>query len=147
MRLPINTARLLLLLSAAIGTLFGGINGVAAAAIDGVRCPNGFETQFDATQKTMRCERTTALNRPTVCDPASAAHVVYRATKGRDFCTTTVDAVLPINALAASDSRRRAVTCGNESNDGANWQIEVDANGERDRCRATRAEWIYPSQQ
>lgn len=118
-----------------------------AAASDGVRCPNGFETKFDTAQKVMRCERSTVLHRPTVCDSASPAHIVYRVSKGRDYCATATDAVLPVTAMPESDSRRRAVVCSLEASDGLRWQNEVDAIGERDRCRATRSEWIYPSQQ
>lgn len=136
----------------AIILLLAGINlsitvPALAAANDGVRCPNGYETQFDAAQKTMRCERSTTLQRPTVCDPANPSHLVYRAVKGRDYCVTTADAVLAANAVPATDTRRRAVVCGGDANDGLRWQIEADAIGERDRCRATRSEWIYPSQQ
>ena len=118
-----------------------------AAASDGVRCPNGFETQFDTAQKIMRCERSTVLHRPTVCDPANPAHIVYRVSKGRDYCATATDAVLPATAIPEGDSRRRAVVCSLEASDSLRWQIEVDAIGERDRCRTTRSEWIYPSQQ
>ena len=118
-----------------------------AAASDGVRCPNGFETQFDAAQKIMRCERSTVLHRPTVCDPANPAHIVYRVSKGRDYCATATDAVLPATAIPEGDSRRRTAVCSLEPSDSLRWQIEVDAIGERDRCRAARSEWIYPSQQ
>jgi hypothetical protein len=130
-----------------LGYTLGGNMQVNAAASDGVRCPNGFETQFDAAQKTMRCERSTTQHRPTVCDPASPAHVVYRAVKGRDYCVSAADAVLSAAAIPDSDSRRRAVVCGGDSSDSLRWQVETDAVGERDRCRATRSEWIYPSQQ
>lgn len=140
--LPI-TAVLLFAASVSLGFATRAI----AAASDGVRCPNGFETQFDTAQKIMRCERSTVLHRPTVCDPASPAHVVYRANKGRDYCSTAADAVLPVTALPEGDSRRRAVMCSLEASDDLRWQIEVDAIAERDRCRATRSEWIYPSQQ
>lgn len=139
-----STAALPLLV---IGLVLAGSTAVFAAASDGVRCPNGFEAQFDTAQKTMRCERTTTLHRPTVCDPASAAHIVYRVARGRDYCATAADAVLPVTALPEGDSRRRAVVCSGEAGDGLRWQIEADAMGERDRCRATRSEWIYPSQQ
>ncbi len=143
MKLPPITA--VLLFAAGLGL---GVTGQAVgAASDGVRCPNGFEAQFDTTQKVMRCERSTVLHRPTVCDPASPAHLVYRVSKGRDHCATATDAVLPVTAIPENDSRRRAVVCSVEASDGLRWQIEVDAIGERDRCRATRSEWIYPSQQ
>jgi len=129
------------------GVILSLTNRALAAASDGVRCPNGFQTQFDTVQKVMRCERSTVLYQPTVCDPVSPAHIVYRVSKGRDFCATASDAVLPVTALAEGDSRRRAVMCSAEASDGLRWQIEADAIGERDRCRATRSEWIYPSQQ
>ena len=138
-----NTAVLLL----AAGASLGLATLVNAAASDGVRCPNGFEAHFDITQKVMRCERSTVLHRPTVCDAASPAHIVYRVGKGRDFCATATDAVLPVTAIPEGDSRRRAAVCSADASDGLRWQIEVDAMGERDRCRATRSEWIYPSQQ
>ncbi len=140
--LPITAV---LLIAAGVSLVFA--TTAIAVASDGVRCPNGFETQFDTVQKVMRCERNTVLHRPTVCDPASPAHLVYRVSKGRDYCATATDAVLPVTAIPEGDSRRRAVVCSVEANDGLRWQIEVDAIGERDRCRATRAEWIYPSQQ
>ena len=118
-----------------------------AAASDGVRCPNGFVAEFDTAQKVMRCEHSTVLHRPTVCDPAHSAHIVYRVSKGRDYCATATDAVLPAAAIPEGDARRRAVVCSADASDGLRWQIEVDAISERDRCRATRSEWIYPSQQ
>lgn len=122
--------------------------GVAAAPADGVRCPNGFETHFDAARKTMRCERSTPSYRPTVCDPATPEHVVYRAVRGRDFCVRPADSALAASSTADADARRRAVVCVGDDNDGLKWQIDVDASaGERDRCRALRVEWIYPSQQ
>lgn len=140
--LPVPVA---LLLAAVLGLSSAPLT--FAAASDGVRCPNGFEAQFDNVQKVMRCERSTVLHRPTVCDPASPAHVVYRVSKGRDYCATAADAVLPPNAMSETDPRRRAVVCSADASDGLRWLIESDAIGERDRCRATRSEWIYPSQQ
>ena len=140
--LPIATVLLL-----AAGVNLGFVTHAMAAASDGVRCPNGFEAQFDTAQKVMRCERSTVLHRPTVCDPASPAHVVYRVSKGRDYCATATDAVLPLTAIPAGDSRRRTVICSVDTSDGPRWQVEVDAIGERDGCRAARSEWIYPSQQ
>ena len=140
--LPITAV---LLFAAAVS--LGAAMQASAAASDGVRCPNGFDTQFDGVQKTMRCERGTVLHRPTVCDPASPAHIVYRISKGRDYCATATDAVLHAAAIPEADSRRRVVMCSTDASDGLRWQIEADAIGERDRCRATRSEWIYPSQQ
>ena len=143
MRFMSTTAVLLF----ATGVGLGSATQAVAAASDGVRCPNGFDAQFDSAQKVMRCERSTVLHRPTVCDPASAAHIVYRVSKGRDYCATATDAVLPVTAIPEGDSRRRSVVCSADASDGVRWQIEADAIGERDRCRATRSEWIYPSQQ
>ena len=134
------------LLAAAVASLGSAMDAIAAAS-DGVRCPSGYDAQFDPTQKIMRCERINVLQRPTVCDPASPAHVVYRVSKGRDYCVTAADAVLPITAIPENDSRRRAVVCSTDISDGLRWQIETDAIAERDRCRASRSEWIYPSQQ
>ena len=131
----------------AAGVSSGFATLATAAASDGVRCPNGFEAQFDIPQKIMRCERSITLHRPTVCDAASPAHIVYRVSKGRDYCATATDAVLSVAAVPEGDSRRRAVACSADVSDGLRWQIEVDAIAERDRCRATRSEWIYPSQQ
>ena len=129
------------------GVSLGFAAQAIAAASDGVCCPNGFEAQFDTAQKVMRCARSTVLHRPTVCDSASPAHIVYRVGKGRDYCATAADAVLAVTAIPENDSRRRAVVCSLEASDGLRWPIEVDAMGERDRCRAARSEWMYPSQQ
>ena len=121
---------------------------VSAAPVDGVRCPNGFETHFDAARRTMRCERSTPSYRPTVCDPSTPEHVVYRVVRGRDFCVRPVDSALAASATSETDARRRPVVCVGDDSDGLKWQIDVDASaGERDRCRALRVEWIYPSQQ
>ncbi len=130
-----------------LGTALALPEPAQAAASDGVRCPNGYETQYDIAQKIMRCERGTVLHRPTVCDPSSPALLVYRTAKGRDYCVSTADAVLPANAVPETEARRRPVLCGGENGDGLRWQIEHDALGDRDRCRAARSEWIYPSQQ
>lgn len=120
----------------------------AAAANDGVRCPNGYETQFDAGKKVLRCERTTLTFRPTVCDPAAPEHIVYRVVRGRDYCLRPVDAAGGAASMAEGDPRRRNAVCTSDDADGLRWQLETDASaGERDRCRAARVEWIYPSQQ
>ena len=126
---------------------FGLTNHASAAAGDGVRCPNGYETHFDSPQKTMRCERTTAVYRPTVCDAATPEFLVYRSVKGRDFCVKAADAATTTNAFTDSDSRKRNAVCIGVTGESLRWQVEVDAQSERDRCRATRMEWIYPSQQ
>lgn len=118
-----------------------------AAPADGVRCPNGFETRYDSGQKTMRCERNITTHRPAVCDPVAAEYVLYRAAKGNDFCVRPGDATVAPAAIADGDSRRRPVVCSADTSDGTRWQLEIDATGDRDRCRATRTEWIYPSQQ
>ncbi len=123
------------------------LNTASAAPSDGVRCPNGYDTRYEAALKTMRCERSTSSQRPTVCDPAASEHVVYRAVKGRDFCVRPADATMASGAATDGDSRRRSVVCSADSADGLRWQIDIDATGERDRCRATQVEWIYPSQQ
>jgi hypothetical protein len=131
-----------------IGLLTVGFAGdVKAAASDGVRCPNGYETRFDSTQKTMRCERNTPVYRPTVCDAATPEFLVYRSVKGRDFCVKAVDAAAPANGFSEHDTRKRMAACIGDTGETLRWQIELDAQNERDRCRATRMEWIYPSQQ
>ena len=118
-----------------------------AAASDGVRCPNGYEASYDSAQKTLRCERNLSVYRPTVCDAAAPEFLVYRSVKGRDFCVKTADAATTLNALTDNDARKRAAVCIVEVGETLRWQVEVDAQNERDRCRATRVEWIYPSQQ
>jgi hypothetical protein len=132
----------------AIGlSTFGFAVDVNAAAGDGVRCPNGYETHFDTTQKTMRCERSTPVYRPTVCNAATPEFLVYRSVKGRDFCVKAVDAAAAISAFNENDVRKRMAVCIGDSSETLRWQIELDVQNERDRCRATRLEWIYPSQQ
>ena len=118
-----------------------------AAPVDGVRCPNGFETRYDSAQKTMRCERSITTHRPTVCDPSAPEFVLYRTARGGDFCVRPGDATTAFGAMTDGDSRRRPVVCSADSTDGLRWTVEADATGDRDRCRATRVEWIYPSQQ
>ncbi len=120
----------------------------SAAASDGVRCPNGYDTHYDAARKTMRCERSTPVYRPTVCDPAAPEHVLYRASKGRDFCVRPTDGALPASVLPDNDARRRPAVCVGDDSEGLKWQLNIDASpNERDRCRAARVDWIYPSQQ
>lgn len=126
---------------------FGAVCPVEAAASDGVRCPNGYETHFESTQKTMRCERNTLVYRPTVCDATAAEFLVYRSVKGRDFCVKAADAATNVKALTENDARKRTAVCIADAGEVLRWQVEVDAQSDRDRCRATRIEWIYPSQQ
>jgi len=127
--------------------VLGLASPVDAAARDGVRCPGGYETHFDTAQKAMRCERSTSAYRPTVCDAAFPEFLVYRSVKGRDFCVKAADASIAASAFTDSDSRKRNVVCIGDADEALRWQVEVDAQNERDRCRATRMEWIYPSQQ
>ncbi len=118
-----------------------------ASASDGVRCPNGYETRIDSTQRIMRCERNSVLFRPTVCDPATPDFFVYRSLKGRDFCVKPLDANTSVATLTQNESRRKSAACVSDNSEGLRWQVDVDATDERDRCRTTRTEWIYPSQQ
>lgn len=134
-------------LAAYVGLTFGLASPAQAAASDGVRCPNGYETHFDSAQKTMRCERNTPVYRPTVCDAASPEFLVYRSVKGRDFCVKAADAATAISAFTDNDTRKRNAACIGDAGEALRWQIELDSQNERDRCRATRMEWIYPSQQ
>ena len=134
-------------LSALTGWVLGTASPVEAAASDGVRCPNGYETHYDAAQKALRCERSTPLYRPTVCDAAAPEFLVYRSVKGRDFCVKAADAATAASAFTDSDARKRNAVCTSDAGEALRWQVEVDAQNERDRCRATRTEWIYPSQQ
>lgn len=137
------------LLTTLVLALFSGVTvGTATAApVDGVRCPNGFDTRYDSAQKTMRCERSITTSRPTVCDPSASEYVLYRAAKGGDFCVRPGDATTAFGAMTDGDPKRRPVVCSSDGTDGLRWIVEVDAAGDRDRCRATRVEWIYPSQQ
>jgi len=134
-------------LAVLVAALLTAVQPVQAAAADGVRCPNGYEAQFDNANKVLRCERNTTQYRPTVCDPAAPSFLVYRVGKGRDICVRAEDAAAPLSALSDNDGKRRHAVCSPDAGDGLRWQIEIDAGGERDRCRATRSEWIYPSQQ
>jgi hypothetical protein len=129
----------------ALGPLLA-VNAMASAS-DGVRCPNGYETRIDSAQKIMRCERSSVLYRPTVCDPASPEFFVYRSLKGRDFCVKPADATTSLTTLTQNEPRRKNAACVSDNSEGLRWQIDVDASDERDRCRTTRTEWIYPSQQ
>jgi hypothetical protein len=121
-------------------------NVAYAAPIDGVRCPIGYEANYDTTQNVMRCERQSVHIRPAICDPSSPEHLIYRMTKGKDYCVKRADADVLFPSFLQSDQRRRAVTCAADSS-GGRWHVEVDDSGERDRCKSVRSEWIYPSQQ
>ncbi len=118
-----------------------------AAAADGVRCPNGYESQYEIHAKTLRCKRSQSVFRPAVCDPRFGDHVVYRASKGHDSCVSVGDAAQQ-RAATANDPRGRSVVCTPDSNEITQWAIDIDPNSQdRDRCKATNVDWIYPSQQ
>jgi hypothetical protein len=118
-----------------------------AAAADGVRCPNGYESQYETSSKTLRCKRSQSAFRPAVCDPKFGDHVVYRTNKGHDSCVNVSDAAQQ-RVATANDPRGRAVVCSIDSNDSIQWVIDIDPNSQdRDRCKTTSVEWIYPSQQ
>jgi hypothetical protein len=118
-----------------------------AAAADGVRCPNGYESHYESGSKTLRCKRSQNTFRPAVCDPRFGDHVVYRTGKGHDSCVSVSDAALQRPA-SASDPRGRVVVCTVDSSDPTPWVIDIDPNSQdRDRCKAVSVEWIYPSQQ
>ena len=147
MKPPLAAMRALLMMLVVVAVQNAITATAGAAPVDGVRCPNGFETRYDSAQKTMRCERSITNHRPTVCDPSAPEYVLYRMAKGADFCVRPGDAATAFGATTESDPRRRPVVCSADSTDGLRWTVEVDASGDRDRCRATRIEWIYPSQQ
>ena len=142
-----NTATSTAVLSALMWLALSPASAVQAAASDGVRCPNGYETHFDAAQKNLRCERSTLVYRPTVCGAAASEFLIYRSVKGRDYCVKAADAATAASSITDNDPRKRNAVCIGDVNEPLRWQLEVDAQNERDRCRATRLEWIYPSQQ
>jgi hypothetical protein len=78
------------------------------------------------------------------CDPEHAEFVVYRALRGRDVCVRTEDASLPAAELSATSPRARPVRCLSEVRLDLAWQLELDRDQLRDRCRAERLEWIDP---
>ena len=49
---------------------------------------------------------------------------------------------------AAEYVQKEAAVCVGDDSEGLKWQLDIDASpNERDRCRAARVDWIYPSQQ
>lgn len=119
-----------------------------AAPADGVRCPNGYETLFDSAGKTLRCQRSQTTYRPAVCDPKFDDHIVYRVNRGHDVCLRVADATSAARSSASGETRGRPVICSIDSSEKTQWSIEVDPNAQdRDRCKATLLDWIYPSQQ
>ena len=102
---------------------------------NGVRCPNGFTSNWNSSTQVLRCSKSNTTWVLTVCtDPM---YLTYNQRAGRDNCTPT-QAPGVGNPVA---SGTRAIGCATPGH-----TIRSDATGTRDRCERTTTNWSYPTQ-
>ena len=123
-----------------IGTMSGSL--AWAGPDDGVKCPSGYQTNFNESTKVMICKDSDTEYATTIC-PADAHHYIQR--NGRDYCNNTVE--LPfVGEVPAGHPTRRSVSCI-ALPDGQSWSLDIDgAAGNRDRCKRTKVKYAYPQQ-
>lgn len=102
---------------------------------NGVRCPNGFDSNWNSSTKVLKCSKSNTTWVLTACtDPM---YLTYNQRSGRDNCTPTQAPGLG-NPVA---SGTRAITCT-----APGYTIQNDKVGTRDRCERTESQWAYPNQ-
>ena len=103
-------------------------------ASSGVRCPDGFTTDFDTTQKILRCRKETVRWVVTACPDKSFATYVVKA--GPDVCTPTE---IPGVGAPPGSKGSKAVECASSG-----YRMMTDRTAQRDRCERTEIQFALP---
>jgi hypothetical protein len=106
----------------------------AQGASKGVRCPEGFETMFDAGEKVLRCKREIVRWVVTGCADKSFGTYVVKA--GADACAPTE---IPGVGTPPGARGSRPVACA-----ATGYQMMTDRTGQRDRCERTETQFALP---
>lgn len=101
---------------------------------NGVRCPAGFETIYDASAKVMRCRKDFVSWVVTGCTDKSFASYVVK--DGRDACAPTE---IPGVGTPPGARGTRSVACV-----AAGYELMTDRTGQRDRCERTERAFALP---
>ena len=104
------------------------------AAARGVRCPQDFETVFDASTKVLRCRRDVVSWVVTSCPERGFA--TYLAKPGADGCGPTE---IPGVGVPPGSSGSRPVACASQG-----YTVVADRTGPRDRCERTDRVFALP---
>ena len=116
----------------ALSTVQGGQGAQGAAK--GVRCPDGFESVFDATEKILRCRR--EIVRWVVTGCADKSFGTYVVKEGPDACAPTE---IPGVGTPPGARGSRPVACAANG-----YQMMTDRTGQRDRCERTDTQFALP---
>ena len=104
-------------------------------ASKGVRCPDGFVTEFDAGEKVLRCRRDIVRWVVTACPEKGFA--TYAVKPGPDACTPTE---IPGVGTPPGSKGTKPVACA-----APGYRMMTDRTGERDRCERTETLYALPS--
>ncbi len=102
---------------------------------NGVRCPNGFTSDWNNTSKVLKCSKSNTTFVITVCP--NAMYSDYNERTGRDNCLPTKAPGIG-NPIASGS---RPIACSVPG-----FTIVNDTPGKRDRCEKTETQWAYPNQ-
>jgi hypothetical protein len=126
-------------LSALATTLFLSYAAPAqAGADDGVHCPSGYTSNWNAQTQVLRCSKPNTTWVVTICSPATPAFTNYVVRDGRDICTLPNMPV--VGNLAPNQFSNAVCSVGGYTYDNDGGQ------GDRDRCTKTETQYAYPNQ-
>ena len=103
-------------------------------AARGVRCPQEFMPEWDATAKTLKCRRDVVSWVVTAC--GDKEYSTYLVKTGPDVCGPTQ---IPGVGTAPGVTGTRSVRCA-----ASGYSLMTDRTGERDRCEKTERLFALP---
>jgi hypothetical protein len=110
---------------------------------DGVRCPTGYTSSYGDSSHILRCSKNTTQTAATAClDPL---FTVYWNRNGADRCLPT-GSVIPVVGDVSGGTNFRTPSCVHAPGQ-SGWSIVHDGGqGNRDNCRRTFTDYVYPTQ-
>ena len=100
----------------------------------GVRCPDGFATEFDAAEKTLRCRKDLVKWVVTTCSDKSFATYVVK--NGPDACAPTE---IPGVGTPPGAKGSKPVECATQG-----YRMMTDRTALRDRCERVEIQFAIP---
>jgi hypothetical protein len=121
-----------------------------AGAEDGVKCPAGFDVDFNQSRGILKCKKEKRETRPTTCDPfRNTLHTEYKSRKGKiDRCApANLDIPFLGEVPLTTENKTKPITCVGLATDNPPWKVKIDGGpGSRDICERTIVEFKYPNQ-
>lgn len=143
----------LLILSLGIVTVLFLFSSLSfAGPVSGVKCPAGYETEYNSSYKILKCKKTVTETAATICP--DVPYNIYKIREGADKCATITHINVPVTGPLPTGlaNELKNVKCMAAPGT-TGWQLKTDkeigpASNQRfrDRCERNKVEYRYPDQ-